>query len=138
MRFATISRRILTAGVTTHAVDGWMYINFPTLHSCCKCTNTIGPVRYDWMQDGGGSYVGVAEVRGMKVDEFLKQGASDNHFYVERDADQRPVRYMEHKNGMLKQWDFDLASFEPGPSPPGTFDPPKECQNRCLAAICLV
>ena len=42
------------------------------------------------VQDGGASYQGSSEAA--KVDEWLKQGASDNHYYCTSDAAQKPVR----------------------------------------------
>ena len=122
-----------------HASDGWLYVAFPNSGSCCKCSQHIGPVRSDWLQDGGASYQGSSEVRGYKVDEWLKQGASDNHYYCTSDAAQKPVRYMEHKNNMLKQWDFDLSTYIAGPIPEADsfFSPPASCTSRCRVAMCL-
>ena len=34
-----------------HASDGWLYVAFPNSGSCCKCSQHIGPVRSDWLQD---------------------------------------------------------------------------------------
>ena len=119
---------------TVHASDGWMYVAFPESKECCKCSKHIGPVRSDWLQDGGASYVGRTQVDNTVVDEWLKQGASDNHYYS-TPALSTPVRYMEHKNGKRKSWDFQtyLNKTVDG----GVFEPPPNCQNRCLAALCL-
>ena len=57
-----------------------------------------------------GVRLSVGKLSGVEVDEWLKQGASDNHYYATTDATQAPVRYMEHKNGKLKQWDFKTYS----------------------------
>ena len=102
--------------------------------SCCKCTQHIGAVRSDWLQDGGASYAGPTSVGNTAVDEFVKQGASDNHYYATRDAAQKPVRYMEHKNGKLKQWDF--SDWQPVAPPRSVFVPPPGCDTLCSAAIC--
>ena len=126
---------------TIHATDGWMYMDFPATAtdaaSCCKCSQHIGAVRSDWLQDGGGSYAGPTTVGGQAVDEFLKQGASDNHYYCSTDAAQKPVRYLEHKNGKLKQWDFDLATYQVGDPGADKFAPPADCTTRCHASLCL-
>lgn len=88
-------------------------------------------VRSDWVQNGGASYVGPTTVRGIAVDEWLKQGASDNHYYATADAKQLPVRYMEHKNGKLKQWDFDLTTYTATSQPKTLFVKPDGCTTRC-------
>ena len=81
---------------------------------CCKCTDTIGAVKRDWMANGGGTYRGrvTSDVNGMNFDNegvyaadaFLKGGASDNWYYVtsENQHLQKPVRFTEHWNGKLK------------------------------------
>ena len=94
-------------------------------------------MRSDWLQNGGASYAGPTSVGDTAVDEFVKQGASDNHYYATRDAAQQPVRYMEHKNGKLKQWDFHLDTYKVGDPGQGHFAPPAGCNKRCLASFCL-
>ena len=123
---------------TIHATDGWMYMLFPDSAYCCKCTNKIGPVRTDWLQDGGANYVGRTNVDDVAVDEWLKKGASDNHYYATPDVQQAPVRYMEHKNGLLKQWDFKMDTFVNESVARSIFSPPENCQRRCIAAICFL
>jgi len=87
-----------------------------------------GAVRSDWLAEGG-SFVNYTTVRGYNVSQWLKQGASDNHYYSL--ADGRPVRYMEHKNGKLKQWDFLLDTYKPGAVDPAVFSPPSSCKRSC-------
>jgi len=104
---------------------------------CCAQSSGLFPgtgavaVRSDWLQNGGASYVGPTTVRGIAVNEWLKQGASDNHYYATADAKQLPVRYMEHKNGKLKQWDFDLATYTAGAQQTSLFSKPAGCTARC-------
>jgi hypothetical protein len=121
---------------TIHAIDGYMYVDIEG--ECCKCGNKIKPVRSDWLQDGGAKYVGKATVRGLLADEYLKYGASDNHYYSLAGGT-NPVRFMEHKNGMLKQWDFDLPSFRAGPiaGAKELFSAPNNCGNTCHSIMCL-
>ena len=92
-------------------------------------------VRSDWLFEDS-SYVGRTTLGVASVDEWLKQGASDNHYYATTDGEQRPVRYMEHKNGKLKQWDFD--SWSAGTAGGASLDPPAGCDSPCLSMICLI
>lgn len=128
--------------------DNWLYVSFPSADFCCKCTQNIGAVRSDWLIDGGANYTGrVAQdangapfgSRVQQADGWLKMGASDNHYYATVDEQQRPVRYMEHKNSKLKQWDFVLDTFscQNWTVPPAAlFAPPANCERRCWSAMC--
>lgn len=107
--------------------------------SCCVCYfKILGPLRMDWLQTGGTKYAGTKTVRGYEVEEWIKWGASDNHFYctTQQPKASRPVRYMEHKHGVLKQWDFDLDSFQPGAPDQHIFAPPKDCDAVCEDPKC--
>jgi hypothetical protein len=88
-----------------HAYDKYIYIEFPDEKYCCKCGQDPGAVRTDWL-DEGSTYKGQSTVNGELVDEWLKQGASDNHYYASADAKQLPVRYMEHKNGKVREYEY--------------------------------
>ena len=93
----------------------------------------------DWLQTGGTKYVGNTSVRKYAVEEWLKFGASDNHFYCSLATETekaRPVRYMEHKHGVLKQWDFDLSGFQSGAPKQEIFDPPQGCNTICENPRC--
>jgi hypothetical protein len=77
------------------------------------------------------------------ADGWLKYGASNNHYYVDAsDAEQRSTRYMEHKNDMLKQWDFVPETWHSreeeweGSPPPELFAPPADCDDRCVSLMC--
>eukprot|EP00947_MAST-08B_sp_MAST-8B-sp1_P002075 g2075.t1 len=137
---------------TTNA--NWMYLSWPQDNFCCKCTQKIGAVRSDWLRDGGATYSGRTskdadnkafgpDSAAATADGWLKMGASDNHYYCTPDAAQRPVRYMEHKNGKLKQWDFLGSTFndtssawaKSGP-PAALFAPPPSCEKRCVSFAC--
>jgi hypothetical protein len=37
--------------IATFATDGWSYIEYPEHNWCCKCGNTFGAVRSDWLAD---------------------------------------------------------------------------------------
>ena len=32
------------------ATDGWSYVVYPQYSWCCKCGNSFGAIRYDWLQ----------------------------------------------------------------------------------------
>mmetsp|Transcript_1462 Transcript_1462/g.3968 ORF Transcript_1462/g.3968 Transcript_1462/m.3968 type:complete len:237 (-) Transcript_1462:58-768(-) len=130
-----------------HASDSWLYIAYPDADFCCKCTQVIGAVRSDWLRDGGATYVGrvTKDVDGNpflvdEADGWLKYGASDNYYYATPDAAQQPVRYMEHKNGVLKEWTFFLDTWVEQPSwledVPDLLAPPPNCQTRCVSDVC--
>ena len=69
---------------------------------------------------------------------FSKMGQSDNHYFCTTDKARMPVRYMEHKDGQLKQWDFQMTTFVPYPSfSKDTFSPPADCDQKCDASFCV-
>ena len=79
-----------------YATDGWIYVEFPTDNFCCKCTNTFGGVRYDWLQ-ANSTYVGRTTWNGITVDQWYKignpaLGSLKNNYYATV-GDQRPIRY---------------------------------------------
>eukprot|EP01065_Artemidia_motanka_P026075 TRINITY_DN3099_c0_g1_i5.p1 TRINITY_DN3099_c0_g1~~TRINITY_DN3099_c0_g1_i5.p1 ORF type:complete len:486 (+),score=171.41 TRINITY_DN3099_c0_g1_i5:62-1519(+) len=90
-----------------------------------------GTVKTDWLATDT-TFVGNSTVRGYNVSEWLKYGASDNHYYATADDRRLPVRYMEHKNGKLKQWDFDLSTYKAEPQPASLFAQPDGCTRKCL------
>eukprot|EP01061_Rhynchopus_euleeides_P045883 TRINITY_DN846_c0_g1_i11.p2 TRINITY_DN846_c0_g1~~TRINITY_DN846_c0_g1_i11.p2 ORF type:complete len:397 (+),score=156.38 TRINITY_DN846_c0_g1_i11:54-1193(+) len=90
-----------------------------------------GAVRSEWLFTES-SYSGATNVSGYAVDEWFKQGASDNHYYATANAAQLPVRYMEHKNGKLKQWDFDLSTYKTETLASDFFDVPSDCWMPCM------
>jgi len=115
-----------------------LYVFTANNAKCCACkmAGGFGAIRTDWLN--GGSYVGQTTVRGYVTDEWFKQGASDNHYYaVSGAAPNRPVRFMEHKDGLLKQWDFDTENWNPAPQPQSLFVPPTPCLSHpCVADFC--
>ena len=40
-----------------YSKDGYIYVQFPSTNYCCKCTNSFGGLRYDWLQ-ANSTYVG--------------------------------------------------------------------------------
>ena len=80
------------------------------------------------------TYQGRTSVGGQEADEWLAYGASDNHYYASVDSSRKPFRYMEHKNGKLKQWDF--SDWQPVAPPRSVFVPPPGCDALCSAALC--
>ena len=115
------------------ANDGNTYLQSTDAPSkCCLSTRLsyYGAVRSEWLYTDA-SYVGAVTVKGVKTNEWFKQGASDNHYYATTNAAQLPVRYMEHKNGKLKQWDFDMASYNATKPSVSLFTPPAGCSATC-------
>jgi len=45
----------------TFATDGWFYITFPSEKYCCKCGNSFGSVRYDWLKSDS-KYIGIETI----------------------------------------------------------------------------
>eukprot|EP01065_Artemidia_motanka_P026076 TRINITY_DN3099_c0_g1_i6.p2 TRINITY_DN3099_c0_g1~~TRINITY_DN3099_c0_g1_i6.p2 ORF type:complete len:392 (+),score=147.75 TRINITY_DN3099_c0_g1_i6:78-1178(+) len=90
-----------------------------------------GAVRTDWLATGT-SFVGNSTVRGYNVSEWLKYGHADNHYYATADDRHLPVRFMEHWNGNLKQWDFDLSTYKAEPQNASLFAQPDGCTRHCL------
>ena len=86
-------------------------------------------IRPDWLARSNATYIGRTKIGERDADEWLAYGASDNHYYASADDAREPIRYMEHKNGKLKQWDF--LAWEGRPSPKETFDPPPHCDASC-------
>ena len=90
-----------------NSADGHMYLLAPA-DSCCVCKSKWAPftILPDWLQRSNASYLGASVVDGVSAGGWLAYGASDNHYWATADAAQSPVRFMEHKNNKLKQWDF--------------------------------
>eukprot|EP01064_Diplonema_japonicum_P012761 TRINITY_DN2012_c1_g1_i2.p1 TRINITY_DN2012_c1_g1~~TRINITY_DN2012_c1_g1_i2.p1 ORF type:complete len:387 (+),score=112.28 TRINITY_DN2012_c1_g1_i2:65-1162(+) len=112
------------------ATNGFTYVQSESI-CCIRNRGSWGAVKSNWLQNGGGTYVGRTTVRGYTVDEWFKQGASDNHYYAMANDFRTPVRYMEHKNGKLKQWDFNVPTWKPGPQASSLFTPPENCDKSC-------
>jgi len=111
------------------ATDGWSYLSFPTEDYCCKCENTFGAVKADWMTTNS-TYAGLSTVNGVECQQWTKQGQFLNHLFSANDANQTTVRFYETVRGRLKQWDFLLDTYTP------TFDrnllaAPDGCTTLC-------
>ena len=136
-----------------HSIDNWMVISYPDYEFCCKCTQNIGAVRYDWLRNSLSKYEGTvkSDVNGEpfptgvdEADTWFEQGMSDNHYYVTTDKAQTPVRYLEHKNDKLKQWDFIAETYNirddwtASDELPSIFALPDNCSDRCKAWFCRI
>ena len=117
-----------------NALDGKLYLLGPS--SCCRCDAPWAPFTIvpDWLARSNATYEGSTSVGGQEADEWLAYGASDNHYYASVDSSRRPLRYMEHKNGKRKQWDF--SEWQPVAPPRSVFEPPPGCDALCSAALC--
>ena len=67
-------------------------------------------------------------MNGTEVTHWTKMGIYLNHYYSTVDK-ALPIRFNELKSGKLKQWDFDLKSYNVGPFDPEKLKP--KCQNLC-------
>lgn len=111
----------------TFAKDGWSYIAFPSQKFCCKCSNSFGAVRYDWLKEDS-QYIGIETIDGKSVTHWTKQGQYLNHYYSTVDKE-LPVKFFEIIRGSPKFWDFDLNSYTTGPIDPDKFKP--QCTTPC-------
>uniref|UniRef100_A0A7S3LTX6 Uncharacterized protein n=1 Tax=Palpitomonas bilix TaxID=652834 RepID=A0A7S3LTX6_9EUKA len=129
--------------VVLYATDGWSYINFPSeTDACCKCENSFGAVRGDWLQNGGTTYSGQTTLDDTTVDHWVKSGNQVNNYYCTSDDSHLPVRYYEMwKPGEPKEWDFDLTTFSSGSSAfsSSLLSPPpssSSCSDLCTSSVC--
>ena len=118
-----------------HATDGWLYIAFPSMTQCCKCTDdpAMGIVKADWLRHPEVQYLGAETVNGVEADHWFLQTnytSYDNHYYSTR-GQQRPVRFMEHIQGKEKKWDFNMGAYEAGDVFPALLVPPDNCEAPC-------
>jgi hypothetical protein len=75
----------------TFATDGWSYVEYPTKDFCCKCANSFGAIKYDWLATNS-TFVGIETLGGVSVTHWTKSGASGNNYYSTVDK-QFPVRF---------------------------------------------
>lgn len=113
--------------VATFAEDGWSYIEYPSKNWCCKCENSFGAIKYDWLQTNS-TFVGIETVNNVAVTHWTKKGAEVNNYYSTVDR-ALPVRFFELKSGQPKSWDFDLKTYTTTPHDPDLFKP--KCTNLC-------
>lgn len=118
------------------AVDGWSYLLDQDTGSCCKCSQSFGAVRYDWLQENS-TFMGYAIINNVESQHWTKQGQYLNHFYVENQPPSRPVRFDElwGPQQILKAWDFNLDTFQPYVNK-NMLLPPNQCDNRCSSEAC--
>ena len=89
-----------------YSSNKWIYVNFPDANYCCKCTNTFGGVRYDWLQ-ADSKYLGRDDnVNGTTADHWVKYGnpaigAMPNNYWATV-GDQKPVRFFENSTTVYK------------------------------------
>jgi hypothetical protein len=99
--------------------------------TCCKFPIKIGPVLYDWVERSNGTWVASEMINNVSSDVWMAKGQYVNYFAQSVDERHFPVRYWEHKAGILKEWDFILDSFVAGPVDPELFKPPQLCVDMC-------
>eukprot|EP01138_Halocafeteria_seosinensis_P013263 gb/GECG01013546.1/.p1 GENE.gb/GECG01013546.1/~~gb/GECG01013546.1/.p1 ORF type:complete len:140 (+),score=7.77 gb/GECG01013546.1/:1-420(+) len=70
--------------VSNYVVNGTRYLSWPERHFCCKCCTEeegCGMLKPTWIQDAGGSYLGVYSVDYTYVDSWIIHGNEDNYWY---------------------------------------------------------
>lgn len=120
--------------------NGWSYLQLPQLQMCCKCENTFGAVRGDWLMENS-TFAGYVrdERTGYDTQHWTKWGQYLNHYYCTNDDKRMPIRFNElwGPQHILKQWDFLVESYKVG-----EFDykkllgPPENCENLCMSDVC--
>ena len=117
-----------------NAADGNLYLSGAA--SCCICKAQWAPftIKPDWLARSNATYIGRSSISGQRADGWLAYGASDNHYYATTDPSRMPIRFMEHKNGKLKEW--DISGWTPGAPPTDKFSTPPNCNTLCPASIC--
>jgi hypothetical protein len=125
-----------------HATDGWSYVLLPQQGLCCKCSPDVGIVAPHWLDNAATKDLGAATVDGRQAHGWSLAGTSapDNTYYATADAAALPVQFFEHKKGVLKTWDFDLATYTTAlPADwQAQSQPPAGCTSRCTAGICRI
>lgn len=119
-----------------YATDGWTYLAFPDVDFCCKCENTFGSTRYDWLQLNS-TFEGYSSVNGYTVEHWTKWGQYLNHYYCDSN-DRKPIRFNElwGPNHVLKQWDFIVETYNTSAFDEKLVKPPENCQNYCDSEVC--
>ena len=119
-----------------YAIDGWTYLLFPTVDFCCKCENSFGSTRFDWLKDGS-EFVGIEDIEGVRVEHWQKQGQFLNHYYCDV-RDRKPVRFNElwGPNKVLKQWDFISESYRTEAFDDKLIQAPENCLHLCQSQVC--
>jgi len=119
--------------IVLNAADGKTYVASAAA-DCCIFPVHIGAVRPDWLR--GGKRNGTASIREEVVEVWTVAGQYVNFYASSLDERRRPVRYWEQKvpgpQG-LKQWDFDLSTFNYSLPNASVFDP-ATMPGRCLGA----
>merc|ERR1719362_2260758 len=109
--------------IVVNAADGNTYVTSAD-EKCCRFPTFIGAIKPDWLRNGTRN--GTREINGVEMDVWTVQGQYVKYYASALHSENRPVRFWEHKDPGplgLKQWDFDLASFQVGTPGPQLFAP---------------
>lgn len=120
-----------------HSTDGWTYISFPEKNFCCKCENTFGSVKYEWLQTNS-TFIGYETINGVVAEKWDKMGQYLNHYYCDS-VDKKPIRFNElwGPNQILKQWDFIQETYNDSLFDVAIVQPPENCQTFCQSQACI-
>eukprot|EP01138_Halocafeteria_seosinensis_P013261 gb/GECG01013544.1/.p1 GENE.gb/GECG01013544.1/~~gb/GECG01013544.1/.p1 ORF type:complete len:238 (+),score=13.48 gb/GECG01013544.1/:1-714(+) len=111
-----------------YVVNGTRYLSWPERHFCCKCCTEeegCGMLKPTWIQDAGGSYLGVYSVDYTYVDSWIIHGNEDNYWY-QNATDGVPIQLVQGNDVNY----YNPQSFKVGPIPPSTFTLPP-CDRSC-------
>ena len=91
-----------------HATDGWLYIAFPSMAQCCKCTDdpSMGIVKADWLRHPEVQYLGAETVNGVEFQLYnAKIQKNTNSFFRRQNAKKKyktRVRKTSPKENLMK------------------------------------
>ena len=119
-----------------YAVDGWTYLLFPSADFCCKCENSFGSTKFDWLKENS-NFQGIEMLNGISVEHWTKQGQFLNHYYCDA-KDRKPVRFNElwGPNQVLKQWDFIGETYNINEFDRSLIETPENCEKFCMSDVC--
>ena len=119
------------------ATNGWSYLQFPKVDYCCKCENTFGAVRGDWLVQNS-TFAGYQMVNNQKCEHWTKRGQYLNHYYCTADSKRVPIMFNElwGQPPTLKQWDFIVDTYKIDSFERSLIDPPPKCENLCNSYVC--
>ena len=122
--------------------DGRAYVFSPSTAAaaasedpkCCIYPSHLGMIKSDWLLNTNATFVSVEVINDVEAAVWQAEGQFTNYYAADLSGGDRPVRFWEHKGELLKQWDFDQATYkvaEQDDAPDTVFTPPK-CRSICV------
>ena len=122
------------------ASDGWSYLEFPDIPTCCKCENGFGSTLYNWLQNDS-FFSAYTELFGRECEHWIRKGNDVNHYYCEVGT-RIPVVYNEYipvsrdVQGW-KQWTFHTDTYNTSVFDEALVSPPPGCTKLCQSKPCI-